>query len=899
MIPSDTRKTVAACLAVMYAMSIASNAGAASAVPDGFESIAAGHDERVEITFLGESLGLFRVFVTPDTLRIEDPQDLLRKLGTKISAAVDPSTIIESLSAPMPRNGSLACAGLAGADGCGYVDTDSAALIYNEMEGNADLFLSREWLGSEERDIRFRDPTSDSSNALIHQQTLNYSGGRGYKSLAVSGTGALGLTPGSFIGANWNFTHSSFSGRSNNRTELSDIYFRNDVGRQHYVQVGRMDNRNLASPLGGNFGFSMLPVGAFDGVRIGTTLAYANPESAVQGTPVTVLLSRDSRIDAYRGNELLGTFYMRAGVNSVDTSRFPEGTYPVLLRIFESDMLTRTQTTPFTKTGGGVGFRSRQWFAQAGRTAESNGNDTATVAAGVRYPVTDGLSITTGVAHVDGGSYGETEFDWRHAVGRGLLSATASLSIGNDGSRGSTQQLSFSNTIAWSIYRYRMRGAACDGESLSHRDVGCYDMLNATVSIPMGDWSTMLGYTYNRSAGRVPGWPIADTDSRWLPIDARRVDDVARAVQLSVSRSATWRTFNANFSAGVFANRSAGGSTVYGGYIGATLSMADPAARSGAAATFTSAGVEVRGDSEKTLESYALNRNWSWQGQSQREIALGLSGNGSDSLTGGLQGRWNGRYGDAAASITNTYRNGGPASSPSLSGSYSSTFAASRSGLYVGASASQADPLAGYAVKVTENDEAAGMAAEVSGGSSSNIKIGFGQRTLLPVTAFSPATVEVSDAGVGSSTNATSVIDGLGRQAVFMVPGQLMTRTVRASIIYTYVGQAVDINGRPLADGVILNGAMPSLDAEGGFIAELDRKEDNLFVIEGSALMRCPLHVKRRQDVLMIVGKVQCEMATVNALPEILRSQARVQKLLEQRYVTSTQRDERGSGASH
>jgi hypothetical protein len=192
------------------------------------------------------------------------------------------------------------------------------------------------------------------------------------------------------------------------------------------------------------------------------------------------------------------------------------------------------------------------------------------------------------------------------------------------------------------------------------------------------------------------------------------------------------------------------------------------------------------------------------------------------------------------------------------------------------------------------------MAAEVSGGSSARIKVGFGQRTLLPVVAFSPVTVEVSDAGSSSSANGTSVIEGLGKQAMFMIPGQLMLRKVDAKVIYTYVGQAFDDNGKPLADSVVLNGTMPPLDEDGGFIVETDHKEDVLFLVNGPTLMRCPLQVKRRQDVLMVVGKVHCEVATPNALPEVLRKQARVQKLLEQRYVTSTQAPGgNSSGASH
>ncbi|WP_269465989.1 CS1-pili formation C-terminal domain-containing protein [Burkholderia diffusa] len=132
--------------------------------------------------------------------------------------------------------------------------------------------------------------------------------------------------------------------------------------------------------------------------------------------------------------------------------------------------------------------------------------------------------------------------------------------------------------------------------------------------------------------------------------------------------------------------------------------------------------------------------------------------------------------------------------------------------------------------------------------------------------------------------------EGLGKRTLFMVPGQLAMRDVKAKVTYTYVGQAFSAGGMPLSDSVILNGSMPPLDGEGGFVAELDHKEDELFVVDGPTLMRCPLHVERRQDVLMMVGKVRCEVAGPDALPDALRKQARVQKLLQQRYVMSSVR---------
>ncbi|MDN7907509.1 cable pilus usher protein CblC [Burkholderia diffusa] len=888
MIPFDLKKTVVACMSAACVMGLESSALAAPTVPSGFEDIITGHEERIDVSFLGKPLGLLRVFVTPETVRFEDPARLLQMLASHIDPAADVSTIGDALSKAMARNGNLACSGQAGLHGCGYVDTDSAAVIYDESDGNIELFLSRDWLSTEQRDQRFREPSPMTENALIHRQTINLSGGRGYKNLSISGTGALGITPKSFIGGNWTFAHSDYSTRSDSTVELQDLYYRHDLGSEHYAQAGRMDNRNLASALGGNFGFTMLPVGTLDGVRVGTTLAYVNPEVAQQGTPVTLLLPRDSRIDAYRGTELLGTFYMKAGVNAIDTSRFPEGTYPLTLRVFENGVHVRTQTAPFTKTGGGISSRTRQWFAQAGRPSDRDAPDGMAAAAGVRIPMLREMALTSGVASIGRHVYNETALEWRHAFALGVLSASGSFFAGDDGSRGNTQQLSFTDGVSWSVYRYQMRGAACDGNAVAYRDVGCYDMLNATVSFPLGRWSAMLGYTYNKSVGRSRDWRPDMSDHPWATPVLRDGDRVSRALQASLSRSGTWRKVSANLRIGAYANRSTGARNEYGGYVGVTLSMAEPAMEPRHASIYTSAGLDVRTDRNSTTTNYTIDRNWNWQGDSYREVALGLSGYGTDSLTSTLQGRLKGRYGDVAGAVANSYSRDIGGNSPSVTASYSSSFAVARQGVFLGASASQSDPLAGFAVRVRKRNDASGMAAEVHSDSSARIKVGFGQRALLPVSAFTPVTTEVNDAGARAAAGATSVTEGLGKRTLFMVPGQLALRDVAASVTYTYVGQAFSKSGLPLSDSVILNGAMPPVDRQGGFIVELDNKESEIFVADGPTLMRCPLHVQRQQDVLLMVGKVRCEVAGPGELPESLRKQASVRKLLEHRYTLST-----------
>lgn len=88
--------------------------------------------------------------------------------------------------------------------------------------------------------------------------------------------------------------------------------------------------------------------------------------------------------------------------------------------------------------------------------------------------------------------------------------------------------------------------------------------------------------------------------------------------------------------------------------------------------------------------------------------------------------------------------------------------------------------------------------------------------------------------------------------------------------MYIYVGQVFLKGGMLFLDSVIFNGVMLLIDSQGGFIVEFDYKENELFVVDGLMLMCCLLYVKCQQDVLMMVGKVCCEVVGLDVLLELL-----------------------------
>ncbi|MGH8089085.1 MAG: TcfC E-set like domain-containing protein, partial [Stenotrophomonas sp.] len=376
--------------------------------------------------------------------------------------------------------------------------------IFDEGEGALLLFPAPRWLPRAERDTTgLHAPSEHAENALLHQQNLALSGnGREY-AFNANGSAALGIQRAGHLGGSWNYARNAWPGqRPRARFEFDDLYYRHDLARRHYLQVGRMDRRNLASTQGGQFGLGLLPLERFDGVRMGTTQAYVDADADAGAAPLTVLLARQARVDAFDGERLLQTFYLPAGVSDLDTRQFPGGSYAVTLRIYEDGRLVRTETLPFAR-GQDWGEPGLQWFVQGGRE-RSHADDVGTggggVQAGVRVPLARQSGMSLGVSQVADGRYAELRTGTRHRVAGHDLQAELGALLGSEGSRGSQQQLSVRNAASWNLYRQRLRGRHCrSGVRMGDDRLGCADVLSASLSVPLAGGSLYLGHTRRRS----------------------------------------------------------------------------------------------------------------------------------------------------------------------------------------------------------------------------------------------------------------------------------------------------------------------------------------------------------------------------------------------------------------
>lgn len=265
-----------------------------------------------------------------------------------------------------------------------------------------------------------------------------------------------------------------------------------------------------------------------------------------------------------------------------------------------------------------------------------------------------------------------------------------------------------------------------------------------------------------------------------------------------------------------------------------------------------------------------------------RELSAELRANNSDRYSATLSGQLQNSLGQSGATLAHYQQRG--RSETAYSGMHSSGFALGKRGFYWSGS-NGAD--AGLAVQVADTDDIdlRGVAAELQVGGLRRQRLQIGERRLLPLSSYQSHRAEVQDASTLDSIAAIRVTGVGGARPMFLSPGRLMRMPVPIEVTYTFIGNAKDLAGAPLGGARILNAPVPGTSANGGFVADFPRRETTLYLLQDDRLLHCPLQVRERRQVVLLVGAVHCEPLAVAQLPAEIRQQARVTRLLQERAL--------------
>ncbi|MCF2182815.1 TcfC E-set like domain-containing protein [Escherichia coli] len=844
-----------------------------NAVPKEFRTLWAGQDEIVEVYFYGSSLGMFRIQSMPDSIRFYEPIKIVDKLNVKPEIR---EKVQRLLSTPLSRNGNLSCpkGTLDNEKGCGFIRTDGAAVIFNENDETLNLFVNRNFLlSTANNENQFRE-TTEGDNAFIHSQSLNVSDNRQYQSLFASGIGTLGITQDSYVTADWQFSYLRNKGKQNDTMDLRDtsirnIYYRYDIARRYYIQSGRMDSTELFKNSGGNFSFSLLPVPSIDGMRIGTTQSYLRPRNSATATPVTVLLSHFSRIEAYRDNQLIGTFYLDSGIKELDTQMFPEGSYTLDLRFFEGNHLVRTERLPFSKWNGLTGSSLWNFFLQGGKI----NSETSTTAmkknkdlllTGIRFPLGNSSIFQQGIAFLSNKQYAESSLDWGGAIWDGSFNARIAWLWGSDNVTGNSENISYNDGFSLSFYHQQQRGSVYNSERSDYLNwTGNNETYSVLFSVPLFSWQTSLGYNYNINNSNVYSYCYNNCD-QYNPV-WQIYHGKSRTWQINISRSFLWDKWSLMPSLGIHNSHqetSFTSQTDRGIYFTLTMSRNDTIAHSSQrniTAGYSMNHSSTGGSQNNIYVASQWVRDTDLQHQ---ELETRINGR-DDNYEGMIRARMNNRFGDLNGSLS-VSRNKSFGNDRSFTLLYDSSLALNHQGLTWGGNASGIENLAGDIITVDAEPQGIPL-VQIRG--EQTLALDGGQRSLIPVTALTETELNLNEIVTGQMNVHLSQTQN---RKQFLVPGHVYSHTIKARTSWTYTGRALDSLGKPLSNAAVLNIGSVRLDSDGGFSFEHDRKDNAIYVLKDKMIYRCPVKATPRNDALIFLGTMICEKSSENNLPSYI-----------------------------
>lgn len=857
-------------------------------IPAGFEELAKSQRLWIDVNLYGDSLGVFEVDVNLNTVTFVSPKNLISAISRRFNDAPELINAIDNvLSRPLARNGNLACSSNGDAQGCDYVETDSAAVIYDENNARINLFLDKHFLPKLSQASQWYHTSVESENALIHQQNIYFVADRDYQSASLQGNGAMAVNDSGYFNLDWLWQGQRSRYYNNQDVMVQNAWFRQDFLHRYYFQLGEMDTRDLFSNAGGNITLSQLPIGKIRGARMGSTRAWLNTSQRSQGTPVTVFLTHDARVDARRGNQILASFYLNAGAQTLDTRNFPEGSYTVSLAIYENNILTRTETVPYTRTGIAP-FDSIEWFMQGGETASDDNNrapSSSVFQSGIRLPIASTMAVTGGATLAGSRRFVETAVDWNHGFSSGpvdgVLSTRFSLLRGSEGERGYIQQANYNDGFSMSFYRNVLKADDCESRDASTYNIsGCYRSLSVMFSVPFNSWYANLGYSDNVNKGRY-------AYRRELPVDDERHNQgaLSELIYMTRSRSQAWqaglsRSFmvrgvnvNSNFNFFMRDDRDREGRDK-GAYLSLSLSLAH--SRQGTASSYTSIGATMQHEQQqKDRLSYNVSHNWYLDERGENEFGLNASGINSDSLNTSAYTRQGGRFGNGALTVSDAWDRNSRNHTLSTSGNYNSTLALSRHGLWFGRWG-DGRPASAIAVNVSSLDEQADSRISVSVDNGGSTDVSANQGALFAVPGYQQTAMSVNESLNVSHGVSSEITQGSGTRKVFMPPGKMVRRGVNTAASYTWLGQLKDERNAPLTGALPLNVSDWSEFGNGGFSAQSHQLLKNVYLLRNKQFYQCALNVKVMRDVVRYVGEVPCQAMTFSALPEGVLQQAQL-----------------------
>lgn len=415
--------------------------------PPGFEALSEEVSTVFDIRFGGKTLGATSARLDGSTIEFTDPEEM---------AALFPDTVlreklIQLLSQPLPQNQDSRCLPGRTTD-CGRLPLGESGVIVNPEFFQVEIFLTRDFFGEPDvGPVYLADPVSGFS--LI--QTGQFSLSTGRNALGDVRFGAVLDTIGS-IG------RTSFVAQTLVRDNSVNIQraFAQHFWQRRRAAAGLLQDEQSVTfrnyrAIGGEFG-------SFFGSRLD------NQEG--QATPISVVLPQSATVEIYRDDVLIQTTQLEAGLQEINTSGFPTGSYPVRIIARVGSAIVVDETRNFTRVSGLPPKGETAFFARVGvRVEDRFGQGTLAtfdtqpffpqvtnepvVALGGSRRIGEATGLSGQALFVDNTAYGEISA----VTYRGNLTGLLAASAGSDGSYAA--QINAALRLDWADFSLSARHA--------------------------------------------------------------------------------------------------------------------------------------------------------------------------------------------------------------------------------------------------------------------------------------------------------------------------------------------------------------------------------------------------------------------------------------------------------
>ena len=284
----------------------------------------------------------------PGAFRFRSPGDVLSKL----SDVIEMPELAAMLASELHTNSNAVCS-QSNAPECGTISPQVIGIVYDEDRFRVDVFVNPRFLRTSLSQPEGYLPVPSASLSLTSAFGLNASG-------TIGGSSLYDLQNRTVVGLRNARLRANSSVSSNFGLIIDDL-------------VGEVDVKSLRYS-GGMFwapGNDFIGQRRIIGAGIATQFDTWADQAQLQGTPLIVFLSQPGRVEILVDGRLVSSRSYPAGNIGLDTSELSDGSYPVLMRIIQSNGAVREERRFFVKNAQVPPRRHPIFFAYAGVLANT------------------------------------------------------------------------------------------------------------------------------------------------------------------------------------------------------------------------------------------------------------------------------------------------------------------------------------------------------------------------------------------------------------------------------------------------------------------------------------------------------------------------------------------------